>query len=622
MSEAPLNIRITGRNASTQAFGQLRRSLAGIKASVLSVKGAFAGFLGGAAAASGIRGIINTNREFQSLKATLETFTGSADRAGKVFSVLQEFAARTPFDLADLTGAFNRMLSVGLTPSIRSLEAFGNVASGSGKSIIQFVEAVADASVGEFERLKEFGIKASKQGDQVSFTFKGVTTTVKNSATAIEGYLSTLGQVEFAGAMDRQAKTLNGAFSNLRDNFDKLFVKIGEAGFNEALVRFAQHMGEIAGGSDQVATAVGRMLAAGVDGLALVFDGIARGVRFASDNVTILRDILVTLFAVNVAARVIGIGVAFVQFAKAVRAAGIVTFAFHSIQRASVATFLLVAAGVAAATDNLDSFRNAIQGVYDKVKSVIPDLGEGIASALKEVGFDLSALEGELAAAGAGAAGSMGDLDLSLRNALGGLSATTPLADAAGEAVKGLGKKAKSAKEEVNEAASSFASSLSSAFSGVIIGTQSVKGAFASMAQSILSDLSRIASNRLASSLTSLVGGLFGGGPTNIVPTGLPGFATGGSFDVGGSGGTDSQLVAFRATPGEQVDISRPGARGSGGGTVIQHNTFNAGMTGTDRAWVRQQIGQAMALTRQAVDKDRRRLQSGRSDAVLARGTA
>lgn len=38
-----------------------------------------------------------------------------------------------------------------------------------------------------------------------------------------------------------------------------------------------------------------------------------------------------------------------------------------------------------------------------------------------------------------------------------------------------------------------------------------------------------------------------------------PGFATGGSFTVGGSGGTDSELVQFRATPGEMVNITRPG---------------------------------------------------------------
>ena len=39
----------------------------------------------------------------------------------------------------------------------------------------------------------------------------------------------------------------------------------------------------------------------------------------------------------------------------------------------------------------------------------------------------------------------------------------------------------------------------------------------------------------------------------------LPHFATGGSFTVGGQGGTDSQLVQFMATPGEVVTITPPG---------------------------------------------------------------
>ena len=40
---------------------------------------------------------------------------------------------------------------------------------------------------------------------------------------------------------------------------------------------------------------------------------------------------------------------------------------------------------------------------------------------------------------------------------------------------------------------------------------------------------------------------------------GVPGFATGGSFTVGGNGGTDSSFVAFRATPGERVTVAPPG---------------------------------------------------------------
>jgi tape measure domain-containing protein len=43
----------------------------------------------------------------------------------------------------------------------------------------------------------------------------------------------------------------------------------------------------------------------------------------------------------------------------------------------------------------------------------------------------------------------------------------------------------------------------------------------------------------------------------------LFGFANGGSFQVGGSGGTDSQMVAFRASPDERVTITRPDQQGN-----------------------------------------------------------
>jgi len=45
---------------------------------------------------------------------------------------------------------------------------------------------------------------------------------------------------------------------------------------------------------------------------------------------------------------------------------------------------------------------------------------------------------------------------------------------------------------------------------------------------------------------------------TGAKALGLPGFQHGGSFRVGGVGGPDSQLVAFKASPGEQVTVAPP----------------------------------------------------------------
>jgi len=49
----------------------------------------------------------------------------------------------------------------------------------------------------------------------------------------------------------------------------------------------------------------------------------------------------------------------------------------------------------------------------------------------------------------------------------------------------------------------------------------------------------------------------------------MMGFAHGGSFNVGGSGGTDSQLVQFMATPGERVSVETPGQQAGGANVTV-----------------------------------------------------
>ena len=109
-----------------------------------------------ASATASLKRTLSAGREFGNLNAQLITATGSASNAIAAFEALEDFATQSPFDLQQVTTAFTRLVNVGLNPSEAALEAYGNVASATGKQIIQFVEAVADAATGEFERLKEF----------------------------------------------------------------------------------------------------------------------------------------------------------------------------------------------------------------------------------------------------------------------------------------------------------------------------------------------------------------------------------------------------------------------------------------------------------------------------------
>ena len=183
--------------------------------------------------------ITNVITKFEKLEASLRTVTGSAKNANIAFSFIQNFASKTPFQLEEVTDAFIKLKALGLNPSEEALTSYGNTATAMGKSLNQMIEAVADATTGEFERLKEFGIKAKSQGDQVTFTFQGVSTTIQKNAEEIEGYLRSIGDLQFAGAMQEQAKTLNVSLSNMKDAFSKLAKAIGDAGLTDILMGMA-----------------------------------------------------------------------------------------------------------------------------------------------------------------------------------------------------------------------------------------------------------------------------------------------------------------------------------------------------------------------------------------------
>lgn len=183
-----------------------------------------------------ISGAINTAAAFEKMEASLVTVTGSMEKASTAMDGIKTFATETPFQVREITDAFIKLKALGIAPTEANLRSFGNTASAMGKSLNQMIEAVADAATGEFERLKEFGIKAKSEGDKVSFTFQGVTTTIGKNADEITKFLEGIGEVQFAGAMEKQMNTLDGAFSNFSDTVDNAVAKLSkESGFNELI---------------------------------------------------------------------------------------------------------------------------------------------------------------------------------------------------------------------------------------------------------------------------------------------------------------------------------------------------------------------------------------------------
>jgi hypothetical protein len=181
------------------------------------------------------RELIDVTKRYQSLEAQLKTATGSLRGQQQAMAALKSFAKEYGQDLEGVTTAFVRLKNLGLDPSQESLKAYASIAAATGKTTIDFVEAVADASVAEFERLKEFGIRARNEGDQIAFTFQGTTTRVANNASEIEKYLADLGNSKFGAALEDQADTFGAALERANLSLEDFFYAISQAGAADAM---------------------------------------------------------------------------------------------------------------------------------------------------------------------------------------------------------------------------------------------------------------------------------------------------------------------------------------------------------------------------------------------------
>lgn len=221
----------TGKGAGDGVNDGLKKAKGGAGELISSLKsvGAVMGVAFSTAAIVNFgKAALEVTGKFQTMAAVLKNTLGSESAAQAALVRIQELAAKTPFSVEQLTASFVKLANQGFQPTNAQIIRLGDLAASTGKDFNMLAEAIIDAQVGEFERLKEFGIRAKKEGDQVTFTFKGVETTVRNTSTAIRDYIVSLGDVAgVTGAMKAQSETLEGAVSNLGDAWDMFLNSIG-----------------------------------------------------------------------------------------------------------------------------------------------------------------------------------------------------------------------------------------------------------------------------------------------------------------------------------------------------------------------------------------------------------
>jgi hypothetical protein len=230
-----------GRSFVGGLSGYMKKALKGAAVAV----GASIVAMGGMAVKTGIQAAAS----FEQYKNILTTTLGTQEKANKAFKWILDFARSTPFEVPGLVEAFTRLSAYGIEGQ-KVLRTLGDTAAAMGKDIMQAVEALADAQTGEFERLKEFGIKALEitksnykqlgvEADKVGKTAlmytdkhgkQRVAVVDRNNREIVTSTLMSIWNDRYKGAMERQSKTLVGIWSNFKDNITNITALLAEKG--------------------------------------------------------------------------------------------------------------------------------------------------------------------------------------------------------------------------------------------------------------------------------------------------------------------------------------------------------------------------------------------------------
>lgn len=558
--------------------------------------------------------IVNTSRTFQDLNATLRAITGSSEAAATSMELITKFTATTTFQLENVTSAFTTLLNAGITPTSDVLQDFGNVAAAFNKDITTMAQAAFNATTGEMEMLKQFGIIAKVEGDKLAVTFDNTTTKIDRDAASIIEFIRKIGQEKFPTALEERADTVSGAFSNLADATSILFNSVGESGLNEALVALAKNMIGLVNSM----TPFAKLLGAAVNSF---FTLLGRALDVVRENAQAVKGALATLVT---AAALQNIGNLTRGMFQLAAGALEVSKSFARIIRRNPVIALVSLAGVVAyLTGNMDGLNSAFEeigNITDDLISKIPGLSEAMDS-LDEI------MSGE-----AGVTRSLEDVNTELDALLGGAAVIPP-------ALKEMEENAENVKEAMADLAQTLSNAtqdMTRSFVDALMDGANALDAFKNFAKSVVSQiittfLNLAVVNHILNAIFGGVSGFqklptisFGGGgagaasvaaggaqsfpATGLNPniTSMPLRATGGSVTSG-----TSYLVGERGpevfTPRTAGSISAPGGNGSQSVIVQQTINLSAGVAGTVRAEVERMLPKIAEISKAGVLEATRR---------------
>lgn len=236
---AELNRGLVDVNRQAQATTGGFRTLAGSLQSI--------GLAGFASITAPIVGVgvaaLQMSARIESAGTAFTTMTGSAQKAAVLLNQIKQFAATTPFEFPELVRSSQKLLGFGVSAEkvIPTLRSIGNAVSAVGGGSVEVdritlalgqMAAKGKVSQQEMNQLAETGLPVRDilakglgvtTSALVDLQEKGLIPADKAIRILLAGF-----DTRFGGALEAQSKTLQGIFSNLKDQVSLTLAEMGD----------------------------------------------------------------------------------------------------------------------------------------------------------------------------------------------------------------------------------------------------------------------------------------------------------------------------------------------------------------------------------------------------------
>ena len=196
---------------------------------------------------------VETAADFERVEIAFEVMTGSADRAKAVLQDIFQFAAVTPFEIKDVVKATQQFTAVGIEAELafQMVKRLGNIAAampeGMAENLNRVVRALAqmhakgtvqaeemtrqlaNAGIPAWQALAEHISKVEGKLVSVAEVMERTRNGMVSARVGIEAILELATSPRFAAMQARQAQTMLGLWSTLKDNVTLFMADLGKS---------------------------------------------------------------------------------------------------------------------------------------------------------------------------------------------------------------------------------------------------------------------------------------------------------------------------------------------------------------------------------------------------------